>query len=70
MTACVCNLCINRPASFRIRDRCRAPRYNSPPVRSYTFRVKGEELYGDARLQLQWSPHNETLEADAVAAAQ
>ncbi|MEP6833372.1 MAG: glycoside hydrolase family 3 C-terminal domain-containing protein [Gemmatimonas sp.] len=38
--------------------------------RSYTLRVEGEESYGDARLQLQWSPPSETLEADAVAVAE
>lgn len=38
--------------------------------RVYNIRVEGEESYGDARLQLQWSPPNETLEAEAVSVAQ
>ncbi len=38
--------------------------------RSYNIQIEGEESYGDARLQLQWSPPNETLEAEAVAVAQ
>lgn len=38
--------------------------------RNYSFRIEAEESYGDARLQLQWSPPHETLEAEAVKAAQ
>ena len=38
--------------------------------RSYGIQVDGEESYGDARLELQWSPPNETLEAEAIAVAQ
>lgn len=38
--------------------------------RTYKIQVDGEESYGDARLQLQWSPPNETLEAEAVSVAQ
>ena len=38
--------------------------------RSYNIRVEGEESYGDARLELQWTRPSETLEAEAVAVAQ
>ncbi|MEO7998125.1 MAG: glycoside hydrolase family 3 C-terminal domain-containing protein [Gemmatimonadaceae bacterium] len=38
--------------------------------RTYKIQVEGEESYGDARLLLQWSPPNETLEAEAVSVAQ
>jgi beta-glucosidase len=46
----------------------------SPPLRleegrSYRFRVDAQESYGDAQLQLVWSPPNEPLEAEALAAA-
>jgi len=37
--------------------------------KTYRLRVEAEESYGDAQLQLLWSPPHETLEADAVAAA-
>lgn len=47
----------------------------SPPMvlqagKAYAIRIDGEESYGDARLQLQWSPPNETLEAEAVRVAE
>src|SRR5262249_40354221 len=38
--------------------------------RSYRLRIDGQETYGDAQLQLLWSPPHEHLEAEAVAAAQ
>jgi beta-glucosidase len=34
--------------------------------RAYRVRVDAQETYGDAQLQLLWSPPHETLEADAV----
>jgi beta-glucosidase len=34
--------------------------------RSYRLRVEAEETYGDAQLQLLWSPPHETLAADAM----
>lgn len=37
--------------------------------RRYALRVDGEESYGDARLELVWSPPSETLEARALEAA-
>jgi len=37
--------------------------------RSYRLRVEAEETYGDAQLQLLWSPPHETLEADAMRVA-
>ncbi len=47
----------------------------TPPMRleagrTYRIRVDGEETYGEAQLQLLWSTPHETLEADAIAAAQ
>jgi beta-glucosidase len=47
----------------------------SPPMqlergKAYRIRVDAQETYGDAQLQLVWSPPHETLEAEAVAAAQ
>jgi beta-glucosidase len=46
----------------------------SPPLqleagRSYRLRVDAQESYGDAQLQLVWSPPNEPLEAEALKAA-
>ncbi len=38
--------------------------------RAYKIRVEGEETYGEARLRMVWAAPHETLEADAVAAAQ
>ena len=38
--------------------------------RTYRIRVEGQETYGDAQLQLLWSPPHETLEADAIKIAQ
>jgi beta-glucosidase len=38
--------------------------------RTYRLRVDGEESYGEAQLQLLWAPPHETLEAEAVRAAQ
>ncbi len=37
--------------------------------RAYRLRVDGQESYGEAQLQLLWSPPHEMLEADALAAA-
>jgi beta-glucosidase len=37
--------------------------------RNYRIRVDAQESYGDAQLQLLWSPPHETLEADAMKAA-
>src|SRR5262249_15603038 len=37
--------------------------------KTYRLNVEAEESYGDAQLQLLWSPPHETLEAEAVAAA-
>ena len=37
--------------------------------KTYRVRVEAEETYGDAQLQLLWSPPHESLEAEAVAAA-
>jgi beta-glucosidase len=38
--------------------------------RSYRFRVDAQESYGDAQLQLVWSTPNDSLESEAVKAAQ
>lgn len=38
--------------------------------RSYRLRVEGQESYGEAQLQLLWSPPHDLLEAEAVRAAQ
>jgi beta-glucosidase len=38
--------------------------------KSYRLRVDGQESYGEADLQLLWSPPTESLESDAVTAAQ
>ncbi len=50
------------------------PTYTTPVQleagKSYRIRVQGEESYGNADLQLLWSQPNETLEAEAVNAAQ
>ncbi len=37
--------------------------------RTYRLRVDAQETYGDAQLQLLWSPPQESLDADAIAAA-
>jgi beta-glucosidase len=46
----------------------------TPPLRleagrSYRLRIDAQESYGDAQLQLLWSPPQESLDADALAAA-
>jgi beta-glucosidase len=46
----------------------------SPPLqleggRSYRLRVEGQDTYGEAQLQLNWSTPSDLLEADAVNAA-
>jgi beta-glucosidase len=38
--------------------------------RAYRLRIEAQETYGDAQLQFLWSPPHETLEAEAVKAAQ
>jgi beta-glucosidase len=47
----------------------------TPPMqlergKAYRIRVDAQETYGEAQLQFVWSPPHETLESDAVAAAQ
>jgi beta-glucosidase len=47
----------------------------TPPLRleggrTYRLRVDAQETYGEAQLQFLWSPPHETLEAEAVKAAQ
>jgi beta-glucosidase len=37
--------------------------------KTYRLRVEAEESYGDAQLQLLWSPPHETLESEAIDAA-
>src|SRR4029079_19734105 len=46
----------------------------SPPIRleagkSYQVRIEGQESYGEADLELAWSPPQESLEIEALAAA-
>ena len=38
--------------------------------RSYALRIEAQETYGDARLELSWAPPSQTLEAEAIKAAQ
>ena len=56
--------------SFPIRASAQSAPTAARGGRSYRIRVDAQETYGDAQLQFVWSPPHETLEAEAVKAAQ